>query len=310
MSERRTGRTGAIAAWLFGAAGPAGPRTMAEALGLAEEAPGLQRLRDVEPQQLARVERLHAAAQRAFERRTGDAVCRALEAAVRAGIRETAAAPAGRPGTDGLKAEADAAAQRLAADAALAGGRGLNTGLAFGILLSPVVLVLALLGGQFLPRLFHGGIACPEELVLMDSLVCFAGGAMGAVFSVIIRLRDAYQLIQPAPGRAAPADVPADPVQLARMMRQEGWYRVVVGWFLATSLFLLINGGILTLLTPPAVPDDACGPGPLSAAGHQALIKAWFFWGSVGFLAGLNERWAYGLVRRGGEPRPDGPPAA
>ncbi|MFI8276640.1 hypothetical protein ACIGBH_17350 [Streptomyces sp. NPDC085929] len=45
-------------------------------------------------------------------------------------------------------------------------------------------------------------------------------------------------------------------------------------------------------------------------AGHQALIKAWFFWGSVGFLAGLNERWAYGLVRRGGEPRPADPPAA
>ncbi|MEU9175895.1 hypothetical protein AB0C90_03360 [Streptomyces sp. NPDC048550] len=313
MSERRTGRTGAIGAWLFGAAGPGEPRTMAEALGLAEEAPGLQRLRDAEPRQLARIERLHTAAQRAFEQRTGESVARALEAAVRAGIRESAAGPAGRPpgtGTDRLQAEADAAAQRLAADAALAGGRGLNTGLAFGIVLSPVVLVLALLVGRYLPPLFHGAIGCPEELILMDSLVCFAGGAMGAVFSVIIRLRDAYQLIRPAPGPSAPADIPADPVQLARMMRQEGWYRVVVGWFLASSLFLLINGGILTLLTPPAAPEDMCGTLPLSVAGHQALIKAWFFWGSVGFLAGLNERWAYGLVRRGGEPRPADPPAA
>ncbi|MFF4101959.1 hypothetical protein [Streptomyces sp. NPDC001903] len=316
MSEGRRDRTEAIRAWLFGAAGPVGPRTMAEALGLAEEAPGLQRLREAEPLRLARIERLHAAAQRAFEERTGTAVCRALEAAVRAGIRETAAGPAGRPptpgggtGADRLGAEADAAAQRLAADAALAGGRGLNTGLAFGIVLSPVVLVLTLLAGRFLPPLFHGPIGCPEELVLMDSLVCFAGGAMGAVFSVIIRLRDAYQLIRPAPGGSEPADVPADPVQLARMMRQEGWYRVVVGWFLASSLFLLINGGILTLLTPPAAPGDMCGPAPLSVAGHQALIKAWFFWGSVGFLAGLNERWAYGLVRRGGDPRPADPPA-
>ncbi|MFK0044105.1 hypothetical protein ACIQU4_08355 [Streptomyces sp. NPDC090741] len=321
MSERHTGRTGAIGAWLFGAVGPVEPRTMAEALGLAEEAPGLQRLRDGEPLQLARVERLHTAAQRAFEQRTGEAVGRALEAAVRAGIRESAAGPAGRPsgtgtgtgtgtgsGTDRLKAEADAASQRLAADAALAGGRGLNTGLAFGIGLSPVVLVLALFAGRFVPPLFDSAIGCPEELILMDSLVCFAGGAMGAVFSVIIRLRDAYQLIQPAPGRSAPADIPADPVQLARMMRQEGWYRVVVGWFLASSLFLLINGGILTLLAPPAAPEDMCGPVPLSVAGHQALIKAWFFWGGVGFLAGLNERWAYGLVRRGGEPRPAGPP--
>ncbi|ROQ99958.1 hypothetical protein EDE04_6516 [Streptomyces sp. 2132.2] len=314
MSEGRGNRSGALRGWLFGAAGPVEARTMAEALGLAEEAPGLQRLRDAEPRQLARIELLHTAAQRAFERRTGEAVCRALEAAVRAGIRESATGPAGRApgtGTGRLQAEADAASRRLASDAALAGGRGLNTGLAFGIVLSPVVLVLALLAGRFVPPLFGGAIGCPEELVLMDSLVCFAGGAMGAVFSVIIRLRDAYQLIQPAPGRSEPADIPADPVQLARMMRQEGWYRVVVGWFLASSLFLLINGGILTLLTPPAAPGDMCGPAALSPAGHQALIKAWFFWGGVGFLAGLNERWAYGLVRRGGEPpRPADPPAA
>ncbi|MFB7786405.1 hypothetical protein ACFC1D_27315 [Streptomyces vinaceus] len=318
MSEGRRGRAGAIRGWLFGAAGPAEARTVAEALGLAEEAPGLQRLREAEPRQLARVELLHTAAQRAFERRTGEAVCRDLEAAVRAGIRESATGPAGRApgtgsgtGTDRLKAEADAASRRLASDAALAGGRGLNTGLAFGIVLSPVVLVLALLAGRFVPPLFGSAIGCPEELVLMDSLVCFAGGAMGAVFSVIIRLRDAYQLIQPVSGRSEAVDVPADPVQLARMMRQEGWYRVVVGWFLASSLFLLINGGILTLLTPPAAPGDVCGPAALSLAGHQALIKAWFFWGGVGFLAGLNERWAYGLVRRAGEPpRPADPPAA
>ncbi|MDH6108701.1 hypothetical protein P3T36_002378 [Kitasatospora sp. MAP12-15] len=94
---------------------------------------------------------------------------------------------------------------------------------------------------------------------------------------------------------------------MAQAMRQEGWYRVVVGWLLATSLFLLINGGILTLLTPPAMPDGLCGGAPLTPAGHQALIKAWFFWGSVGFLAGLNERWAYGLLRRGNEQRPTGP---
>ncbi len=133
---------------------------------------------------------------------------------------------------------------------------------------------------------------------------------MGAVFSVIVRLRDSYQLIRRAPGGdATPGGVPSDPVQLAQTMRQEGWYRVVVGWFLATSLFLLINGGILTLLTPPALPDGLCGPAPLTPAGHQALIKAFFFWGSVGFLAGLNERWAYGLLRRGGDQRAPGPSA-
>ncbi|MFD0571759.1 hypothetical protein ACFQ0T_24235 [Kitasatospora gansuensis] len=140
----------------------------------------------------------------------------------------------------------------------------------------------------------------------MYALVCFSGGAMGSVLSVVIRLRDAYQLIQRGPLRGATPGLPANPVQLAQTMRQEGWYRVVVGWFLATSLFLLINGGVLTLLTPPAVPDDLCGATPLTAAGHQAVIKGWFFWSSVGFLAGLNERWAYGLLRRGNEQQPTG----
>ncbi|KQV18552.1 MULTISPECIES: hypothetical protein [unclassified Kitasatospora] len=298
MSEQRAGQAQRVREWLLGAA-PAEPRTLAAALGLAEDAPGLQHLRHAEPELLVRIERLHTAAQHAFERRTRVDVCRALERVVRVALREAATAPAREP--DYLKDEADGAAQQLEADAALAGGRGLNTGLAFGILLSPVVLILTLAVGRAVPPLFHGTLGCPEQLSLMYSLVCFSGGAMGAVFSVIIRLRDAYQLIQRGPLRSGSPDLPANPVQLARTMRQEGWYRVVVGWFLATSLFLLINGGILTLLTPPATPDDLCGAVPLTPAGHQALIKAWFFWGSVGFLAGLNERWAYGLLRRGNE---------
>ncbi|MCX5603119.1 hypothetical protein OG418_42895 [Streptomyces phaeochromogenes] len=29
----------------------------------------------------------------------------------------------------------------------------------------------------------------------------------------------------------------------------------------------------------------------------------WGFWGAIGFLAGFNERWAYGLVGRGATSR-------
>ncbi|WP_441247199.1 hypothetical protein [Kitasatospora sp. McL0602] len=291
--------------WFVGAA-PSVPSTLAEALGLAEDAPELDRLRQAAPQQLARTERLHAAAQRAFEQRTREDVCRSLELAVRSALREPQAPAA----DDRLTVEADAAAHRLATDAALAGGRGLNTGLAFGVLLSPVVLVVVLALGRTLPRLFGSPIGCPEQLSLLYALVCFSGGAMGAVLSVVIRLRDSYQLLQRGPGGSPTPDIPTDPVHLAQTMRQEGWYRVVVGWFLATSLFLLINGGILTLLTPPAAPDGLCGPAPLPLAAHQSLIKAWFFWGSVGFLAGLNERWAYGLLRRSNDhPRATTPSA-
>ncbi|MER5727552.1 hypothetical protein ABT084_04205 [Streptomyces sp. NPDC002138] len=315
---RRTG------AWLLGAA-EAAPRPLAAALGLDEGDPGLRHLRRVEPVRYARIERLHRAAQRAFEQRTRDAVCGDLEHAVRTALREAAesqpesqpeARPESQPEAEAhairtatLDAEAGAAARALAADAALAGARGLNTGLTFGILFSPVALVLTLAAAQALPPLFGSALGCPERFTLTQALICFSGGALGAVLSVIVRLRDAPDAGSadpytgsatgaPAPGEL-PADVPADPVQLARLMRQEGWYRVVVGWFLAVSLFVLVNGGILALFTPPAAPDGLCGDAPLSPAGHQALIKAFFFWGGVGFLAGLNERWAYGLLRRG-----------
>ncbi|MFE4869626.1 hypothetical protein [Streptomyces sp. NPDC056682] len=309
MGAQRTRRVRRIGEWLAGAAVPEA-RTLSDALGLADNSPDLQRLWRWQPQQLDRIEQLYAAAQRAFERRTRDDVCRTLEQAVRGGVRmasvehaETRAAAAER-----LKDEADAAARRLDADAALASGRGLNTGLAFGMVLSPVVLAFAV--GEAVPALFHAKLACPEQLSLMHALVCFAGGALGAVFSVIVRLRNAYQLMRRAPGRGGVQNIPPDPRQLAQIMRQEGWYRVVVGWFLATSLFLLINGGVLTIFAPPATPAGLCAAGPLSLAAHEALIKAFFFWGTIGFLAGLNERWAYGLLRRGGGDRHTGDAAS
>ncbi|MET3987162.1 hypothetical protein [Streptomyces sp. PvR034] len=327
QQQERQGWVRRGGAWLLGAA-EVEPRSLAAALGLGEEDPGLRRLRRAAPVRYARVERLHRAAQRSFEQRTRVAVCRELEHAVRTALRETAeaarAAEAAEAGavtarTDGLRVEADAAARSLAADAVLAGARGLNTGLSVGVLFSPVALVLALVAAEALPPLFGVALGCPERLTLVQGLVCFSGGALGSVLSVVVRLREApgtrttdtrTLAVDEAGGETAgeagheaadgSADVPGDPVRLARMMRQEGWYRVVVGWFLAVSLFVLVTGGILALLTPPAVPDGVCGTGPLSPADHRALIRGFFFWGGVGFLAGLNERWAYGLLRRGG----------
>ncbi|MFB6518986.1 hypothetical protein [Streptomyces sp. NPDC056401] len=273
-----------------------------------EEVPGIdpERLRELwcaEPELMLRLDGLHTAAQRAFERRTRVAVTDELLRALRAVAQGADVAR--------LETAVALAGTRLEADTATAGARGLNTGLTCGIVTSPVILLVVFALGEWVPRLFGAGLGCQERLALAGALVCFAGGAMGAVFSVIVRLRDPRQLIRDSlvsdslvvgdgPGGAGGPAV--DPVQLSRALRQEGWYRVVVGWFLATALYLLVAGGILTLLTPPASPAELCGPGPLSADGHGALVKTWFFWAAIGFLAGLNERWARGLLRHPSAP--------
>nr|WSX48204.1 hypothetical protein OG409_04090 [Streptomyces sp. NBC_00974] len=262
-----------------------------------EDVPGTdpERLRELwcaEPELMLRLDRLYAASQRAFERRTRAAVAEDLLRALRAVAR---GADVARLDTAVALAES-----RLEDDTATAAARGLNVGLTCGIVVSPVVLLVALALGEWVPGLFGVGFGCQEQQALIHAMVCFAGGAMGAVFSVIMRLRDPAKLIRTRAGRGHPA---ADPVQLSQSLRQEGWYRVVVGWFLATAVFLLVSGGILTVITPPASPAGLCGPGPLSAAGHEAVIKAWFFWGAIGFLAGLNERWARGLLRHPSAPR-------
>ncbi|WP_327256850.1 hypothetical protein [Streptomyces sp. NBC_01244] len=267
-----------------------------------EEVPGIdpERLRELwcaEPELMLRLDRLHTAAQRAFERRTRAAVTEELIRALRAVAQGADVAR--------LETAVALAGTRLRADAATAGARGLNTGLTCGIVVSPVILVVVLALGAWVPGMFGVELGCQERLALAGALVCFSGGAMGAVFSVIVRLRDPRQLIRDRPvvgDGPGGADPDADPVQLCRALRQEGWYRVVVGWFLATALYLLVAGGILTVLTPPAAPADLCGPGPLSADGHGALVKTWFFWGAIGFLAGLNERWARGLLRHPSAP--------
>ncbi|MGW6710870.1 hypothetical protein ACWGDE_39120, partial [Streptomyces sp. NPDC054956] len=235
-----------------------------------EDVPGIdpERLRELwcaEPELMLRLEGLYAASQRAFVRRTRAAVAEDLLRALRAVARGADVAR--------LDTAVESAESRLEADTATAGARGLNIGLTCGILVSPVVLVVVFALGAWVPALFGVDFGCQERLALVHALVCFAGGAMGAVFSVIIRLRDPRQLIRSRGGQGAtPA---ADPAQLSQALRLEGWYRVVVGWFLATSLFLLISGGILTVITPPLTPAELCGPGTLDAAGHEALIKGW-----------------------------------
>jgi len=55
----------------------------------------------------------------------------------------------------------------------------------------------------------------------------------------------------------------------------------------------------LLLIVPLLVREKLLGA-------DSAGTAFWGFWGAVGFLAGFNERWAYGLVGRGATSRKGG----
>lgn len=70
-------------------------------------------------------------------------------------------------------------------------------------------------------------------------------------------------------------------------MRQEGLYRVVVGWVLALAVYFLLSGGIVPVFELPATTGSAVKG-----------TEFWGFWCAIGFVAGFNERWAFGILGR------------
>ncbi|MFL6078037.1 MAG: hypothetical protein ACJ73S_32125 [Mycobacteriales bacterium] len=154
-------------------------------------------------------------------------------------------------------------------------------GLIGGVIASMVLLVVLSVGILPLISAYHGlarGHArlpsSGEVIAVRDTLACILGGSAGAVVSVLFRLRRIRWLDYEA------------------MDARTAWYRIVTGWFFALGVLFLVKGGIVTVFRDPS--------GDLMARGATGgeWVSSWFFWGGVGFLAGLNESWTKNLFSR------------
>jgi hypothetical protein len=255
------------------------------------------------PQQQMQLQLLYGASQRAFERRTRVSarvtVVRVLGNALNdARLRD---AKPNEHLTEYLDQEIADLRGRLAQDSATAVSRGLNIGLAMGSAASLALLIVPLLWGVDLLGALGVTLNCTNRWSLMGAFVCGGVGAFGAVLSVLVRLRgSADQLARRQTNGREGIVVPG---QMARSMRHEGVYRVFVGWILALAVYFLLSGGIVTVFEPPATTTEIC-PSAGNPGSAAAGTEFWGFWCAIGFLAGFNERWAFGILSRDSTRRP------
>ncbi|KAA0921312.1 hypothetical protein [Streptomyces apricus] len=267
-------------------------------------APGLReaylRFGTVFPEEQLQLQALYGESQRAFEARTRQA----LEVTVRRvllnvlGDQRLGAAEPDRHLAAYLEQEILRIRVRVEQDRELAVNRGLNLGFLLGMGLLVVLLVVPLLVGERLLGLCDVSLGCTDRWSLLGALVCGGAGAFGAVFSVLTRLRNKGDQLTRRPANGSREAVA--PAQGARAARRGGVHRVLIGWMLAIAVYLLLSSGLVTVIEVPAGIADICSAQDHAASAGTAF---WGFWGAVGFLAGFNERWAYGLVGRGGTAR-------
>ncbi|MFC5213735.1 hypothetical protein [Streptomyces coerulescens] len=270
--------------------------------GLADVVPGESepayvQFGELYPEQQLQLQLLYGASQRAFERRTRVSarvtVVRVLGNALSdPRLRDT---KADEHLSEYLDQEIADLRGRLAQDSATAVSRGLNIGLAMGAAASLALLVVPLLWGVDLLGVLGVTLNCTNRWSLLGAFVCGGVGAFGAVLSVLVRLRgSADQLARRQTNGREGIVVPG---QMARSMRHEGVYRVFVGWILALAVYFLLSGGIVTVFEPPATTAEIC-PAPGHPGSAAAGTEFWGFWCAIGFVAGFNERWAFGILSR------------
>jgi hypothetical protein len=252
---------------------------------------------DLYPVQQLQLQLLYGSSQRAFEHRTRVSaritVLRVLANALtdpRLGDQKP-----NEHLTEYLNQEIADLRGRLAQDSATAVSRGLNIGLGLGAAVSLVLLAVPLLWGVGLLEALGVTLNCTNRWSLMGAFVCGGVGAFGAVLSVLVRLRGSAD--QLARRQTDGREIEVVPGQMARSMRHEGIYRVFVGWVLALAVYFLFSGGIVPVFQVPATAAEIC-----PAAGNPGSpVKGtdfWGFWCAVGFVAGFNERWAFGILGR------------
>ncbi|MEV0222788.1 hypothetical protein [Streptomyces sp. NPDC050704] len=252
---------------------------------------------DLYPEQQLQLQLLYGAAQRAFEDRTRVAARVTVVRVLRNALTDPRLSDP-KPNehlVEYLDQEIADLRGRLAQDSATAVSGGLNFGLGLGSATSLVLLAVPLLWGVALLGALGVTLNCTNRWSLMGAFVCGGVGAFGAVLSVLVRLRgSADQLARRQTNGREGVVVPG---QMARSMRHEGLYRVFVGWVLALAVYFLLSGGMVPVLAVPATAADVC-QGAGQAGSSAKGTEFWGFWCAVGFIAGFNERWAFGLLRR------------
>ncbi len=250
----------------------------------------------VYPKQQLQLQYLYGAAQRAFEERTRESLKITVECVLRDVLRDRRLydAPGDQDLGDYLDDEIDGIRARLGQDDAVAVSRGLNFGLGLGAVFSVLLLGLPLLAGVKALGLADVTLNCTDRWSLMGAFVCGGVGAFGSTLSVLLRVRSSEEVARRQTNGHKAAVVPA---QVSRSMRHEGVYRVFVGWILALAVYFLLSAGWVTVIDIPATTDEICATNAAAASKGTAF---WGFWCAVGFLAGFNERWAFGLLDRPG----------
>jgi hypothetical protein len=155
-----------------------------------------------------------------------------------------------------------------------------------GVLLSFCVLMVVWISGLLMMKTWlwvqdtsHSwwSVAIPTAsmVALRDVLVAVGGGAAGAAVSVLLRLNQQTDL------------------KFESIAEGAARYRIILGWFFAVALLILVKGGIAANLIndPSTVLDEPGVPG-------SAWVSSWFFWAGVGLLAGFNERWVTNIIAR------------
>lgn len=256
-----------------------------------------KQFREAYPEQHMQLQVALGAAQRAFDRATRQHVQNALRCVLRNVLED----PRLRKETDPYLAaylDQEVAEIRgwLTQDSVTAVSRGLNTGLALGAAVGMLLLTAPILWGVPLLHLMGVTLNCGNRWSLLGAFVAGGVGALGAVLSVLVRLRLSVEQLACSqtvgkekilvPGR-----------QLARSMRHEGVYRVFVGWILALAVYFLLTGGIVPVFELPATTAEIC-PSPGNPGSAAKGTDFWGFWCAVGFVSGFNERWAFGILGR------------
>ncbi|PWI13825.1 hypothetical protein DI272_06425 [Streptomyces sp. Act143] len=258
---------------------------------------------DLYPEQQLQLQLLYGASQSAFEQRTRVSARATVRRVLGNALSDPRLGDA-KPNehlSEYLDEEIADLRGRLAQDSATAVSRGLNIGLGLGSAASLVLLALPLLGGVGLLGALGITLNCTNRWSLLGAFVCGGVGAFGAVLSVLVRLRGSAD--QLARRQTNGREGVAVPGQMARSMRHEGLYRVFVGWVLALAVYFLLSGGMVPVFEVPATAADIC-PAPGHPGAPVKGTEFWGFWCAVGFVAGFNERWAFGILGRDAARRP------